>query len=101
MVTTASAPITLAIGQPRRHAGLHHQPRDRHRGVATFAGCAITGTAGSYTLSTTGPGLTTGTSTSLTISAGTATQLVIATEPSATENSGAALAQQPVVKVED
>ena len=42
-----------------------------------------------------------GASNTITVSTGTATQLVITTEPSATENSGAALAQQPVVKVED
>ena len=35
------------------------------------------------------------------MSTGAASQLVITTPPSSTDNSGAALAQQPVVKVED
>ena len=46
-------------------------------------------------------GLTTAVSNTITVSTGAATQLVITTQPSTTDDSGAALATQPVVKVED
>ena len=71
-------------------------------GVATFAGCQITGTAaaGTYTLSATRSGLTTGTSVGVSITAGTATKLIYTTQPSG-GTGGAAWAQQPVVTVED
>ena len=71
-------------------------------GVATFSGLTLTGTAGTvYTLKFTGGGFTSAASTGITMSAGAATQLAITTEPSTSESSGTALAQQPVVKVED
>ena len=102
MVTTASAPITLAIGtNPGGTLACTTNPVTATSGVATFAGCGITGTAGTYTLSAASTGLTSGTSGNITINAGTATQLAITTEPSSTANSGAALGTQPVVKVED
>ena len=102
VVTTASAPITLAIGtNPGGTLACTTNPVTATSGVATFAGCGITGTAGTYTLSAASTGLTSGTSGNITINAGTATQLAITTEPSSTANSGAALGTQPVVKVED
>jgi frataxin-like iron-binding protein CyaY len=71
-------------------------------GVATFSTLALNGVSGNvYTLTFTGDSFTSVASSNITMSAGGATQLVIATQPSATETSGAALTQQPVVKVED
>src|SRR5205823_5069187 len=70
-------------------------------GVASFTNLAITGAAGDRTLSFSATGLTGVTSTAVTITAGTATQLSIATQPSATAQSGAAFAQQPVIQVRD
>ena len=71
-------------------------------GVATFSGLALNGVNGTaYTLTFSGDGFTSAASTSITVSTGSATKLVITTEPSTTANSGAALATQPVVKVED
>ena len=70
--------------------------------MATFSGLALNGVSGNvYTLTFTGDSFTSAASSNITMSTGAATQLVITTEPSATENSGAALATQPVVKVED
>ncbi len=43
--------------QPRRGAGLHHQPGHATGGVASFGGCKITGKAGSYTLTAAATGL--------------------------------------------
>jgi hypothetical protein len=70
-------------------------------GLATFAGCAISGLVGSYSLTATDGGLTPATSGSIAISAGTATQLVITAEPSTTASSGTAFVTQPEVSVED
>src|SRR5438270_507215 len=70
-------------------------------GVATFSGLALNALAGPYTLTFSDGGLSTATSNTITVSTGAATKLVITTQPSATDASGAALAQQPVVKVED
>jgi hypothetical protein len=70
-------------------------------GLATFSGLTLRELVGSYTLTFTDGSVTTAVSSSISVTAGAATQLVITTQPSATDASGAALAQQPVVKVED
>ena len=70
--------------------------------MATFSGLALNGMNGTvYTLTFSGDGFTSAASTSITMSTGAATKLVITTQPSTTDASGAALAAQPVVKVED
>src|SRR5439155_1671740 len=66
-----------------------------------FNGLAITGAAGDYTLRFDSGSLTPATSGTITLSAGTATQLTITTQPSATAASGAAFGQQPVIQVRD
>src|SRR5256886_5865532 len=70
-------------------------------GAATFNGLAINGAAGDYTLRFESAGLAPATSSTITLGAGTATQLTITTEPSATASSGAAFNQQPVIQVRD
>src|SRR2546428_9708690 len=70
-------------------------------GVASFTNLAITGTAGGRTLSFSATGLTGATSTTITITAGVATQLSIATQPSSSAQSEVAFAQQPVVELRD
>jgi hypothetical protein len=57
-------------------------------GVATFTSCQINGTAaaGTYTLSATRSGLTTATSGSVVINAGTATKLAFTTQPTSGQN---------------
>ncbi len=70
-------------------------------GLATFSGLTLNELVGPYTLTFSDPGLTSVSSTGITLSAGTAAKLVITTQPSTTTASGAILAQQPVVKVED
>src|SRR5207249_1456650 len=66
-------------------------------GAATFTGLAINGAAGSYTLRFESGPLTPATSGTTTLSAGTATQLTITTEPSPTATSGAAFNPQPAI----
>jgi hypothetical protein len=70
-------------------------------GLATFSGLTLNELVGPYTLTFSDPGLTSVASTGITVSAGAAAKLVITTQPSTITPSGAVLAQQPVVKVED
>src|SRR5437016_5058291 len=69
--------------------------------VATFTNLAITGTAGDRTLSFSATGLTSVNSATVTLTAGTATQLTVTTQPSATAQSGVPFTQQPVIQVRD
>src|SRR5205823_5876116 len=70
-------------------------------GVATFTNLAITGTAGDRTLSFSATGLTGVNSATVTLTAGTATQLTVTTEPSSTAQRGVPFAQQPVIQIRD
>src|SRR2546422_712329 len=70
-------------------------------GAAMFSGVTLSGSAGSYTLSFGASGLTSISSGAIALSAGAATQLTLTTPPSATAQSGVALAQQPVVQLQD
>lgn len=70
-------------------------------GLATFSGLAITGTAGSYTLTFSDgvrPDLV---SSPVTLAAGAATQLVFITAPPASATNGSVLSPQPVIELRD
>jgi hypothetical protein len=71
-------------------------------GVATFvdAGLNITGGCGPYTLQFTSAGLTSATSTTITVT-GVASKLSVATQPSATAQTAVPFAAQPVIQVRD
>ncbi len=69
-------------------------------GTARFTNLAITGTNGARTLCFSAPGLVGGQDLVVVI-AGPASQLSIATQPSASAPSGVALAQQPVIQLVD
>ncbi len=70
-------------------------------GVASFANLSISGTIGERTLSFSAPSFVSVTSGPITLSAGAASELTVTTQPSATAQSGAAFAQQPVVQLRD
>jgi hypothetical protein len=99
IVTTNTSTVTASISSSS-YVALHNTAV-AIAGVATFAGLALNAPSGVYTLTFTDGSLATAISSTVTVSSGVATQLVITTQPSATDASGAALAQQPVVKVED
>ena len=100
VVTIATNPVTLAIATGTGTLNCTTNPVTPVNGVATFAGCSITlGTAGNFTLSATATGLTSATSSTVTV-AGPATKLVVTTQPPASTG-GVTMATQPVVKVED
>ncbi len=93
--TTVTATLTSGSGT------VAHNTAVAVAGVATFVGLALDTPTGPYTLTFTDGPLTDVVSTTITVGAGAASQLAIVTEPSASAKSGAALAVQPIVKVED
>ena len=90
----ASGPVGATI------TGSATAATDSH-GLATFSGLGIGGSGGTYTLNFGGAGLQGVTSSGITIEAGAATRLSLVTPPSSTAQSGAELAQQPVVQLLD
>jgi hypothetical protein len=103
VVTGNSSTVTLAIAsQPGSGATLacSANPVTATGGVASFAGCKITGKAGTYTVKATDGSLTSATSTTFSVTAGAAAQLAFATQPGGGAN-GAAWSTQPKVSVED
>jgi len=103
VVTGGTSAVTLAIGsQPGTGAALSctANPVTASAGVASFAGCKITGQAGTYTLKATSTGLTAATSAGFAITAGAATTLVFTTQPGGGA-SGTAWSTQPKVSAED
>src|SRR5439155_920175 len=70
-------------------------------GAATFNGLARSEERRGGKVRFESGGLTPATSYTITLGAGTATQLTITTEPSPTAASGAAFAQKPVIQVRD
>jgi adhesin/invasin len=93
--------VTASIASGGGTLGGRLSATTNSNGIATFSSLSLTGTAGARTLSFSADNLTSATSNSIALAAGPATQLVISTQPSATVNSGAVLAQQPVVQLRD
>src|SRR5207237_991168 len=100
-VNQAGVTVTAAIATGGGTLGGTLTATTLGTGVASFTNLAISGTAGDRTLSFSATGLTGATSTTITITAGAATQLTVTTEPSSTAQSGVAFAQQPVIQVRD
>jgi hypothetical protein len=70
-------------------------------GLASFTNLGLSGPVGSYTLGFASSGLTPAVSSSIALSAGSASRLGLTIQPSPAGASGAVLAQQPVVQVRD
>ncbi len=85
----------------QRRARRNRDCNDKCIGLATFTNLSITGVAGSKLLNFTSPGLTTAASAAFNLTAGAATQLFLATQPSASVVSAVTFAQQPVVQLAD
>ena len=103
-VVNSSASIDLTIAtQPTSGASLNctTNPLNAVSGKATFAGCAITGPVGSYTLmATDAADLLSVTSVTFTLLINTATQLVVLSQPTGAVD-GATFIADPVVALED
>ncbi len=98
--TNGTNSITLTITTP---AGATltcaSNPKTAANGTATFSGCAI-GKAGTYTLKAAASGLSSATSVSFTISAGSAARLSFTSSPS-NSTSSSTFTTQPVVAILD
>ncbi len=97
----SGAQVTAAIASGGGSLGGTTIATTDGNGVAAFSGLAITGLAGGHTLSFTAPGVGPVASSSIALSAGAASQLILATQPASTAQSGVAFPQQPVVRVAD
>lgn len=97
VVTTS----TLAISMTPSGGTLTGGSQNATSGVATFS-LTLAGTAGSgYALNASSNGLSPATSTAITLSAGTATQIVFTQQPPTTAQSGIAMSQSVKVSLED
>ena len=105
-VTSDTGNVTLAIaaGPAAGSLGCTATTVAAVAGVATFAGCEVTGTAaaGTYTLVATRSGLiSTGSSSNVVINVGAANKLVFSTQPVGAVTEGVVFATSPVVTVQD
>jgi hypothetical protein len=102
--TGSSAPITLAITSGTGTAGAtltcNANPLNASSGTATFAGCKIDKAGNGYTLTATSSGLTSAVSGSFNITAGAATQLAFAQQPTNAQ-AGASITPAVTVQVQD
>src|SRR2546425_1201689 len=94
-VNQAGITVTAAIATGGGALGGTLPATTTASGVASFTNLSISGTAGARPLSFPATGPRGFTSPVITITAGTATQLTVTTQPSATAQSGVVFAQQP------
>jgi adhesin/invasin len=100
-VAQAGVQVTASIASGGGTLGGTTTATTNASGVATFTDLVITGTAGPHTLTFSATGYQSATSSTIVVTPGPAAQLSVATQPSATVQSGIAFPQQPVVLVED
>ncbi len=102
-VTGGSAAVQLTLTTVTGGPGAltcTSNPLSATGGVATFSSCSVN-TSGTYRLTASSGTLTTALSSTFIVTAGAANKLVFSTQPSASSSSQVALAQQPVVTVQD
>ncbi len=95
LITSSTAPVTISTTTTVSGTAT----MNASGGIAAFTNLVINAAGGPYTLTAGSNGLTSGTSTGITISAGTATKLVITSQPPATGTAGSPFGL--VVQVED
>jgi hypothetical protein len=100
-IAQAGVVVTAAIGSGGGALSGTTTATTDASGVATFTNLVITGTAGARTLSFSAPSLTSITSSSINVTAGAASQVVITTQPSTAALSGVAFTNQPAVRLRD
>ncbi len=100
-VNTSGVVVTAAISTGGGTLGGTLTATTNASGVATFTNLSITGTIGDRTLVFTASGFTSVTSSTITVTAGSATQLAITIQPSSSAQSGIAFGQQPVLQLRD
>ncbi len=100
-VAQAGAVVTAAIATGGGTLGGTTTATTNAAGIATFTNLSISGTTGARTLVFSAPGLTNATSGAVLLTAGSASQVTITTQPSASTVSGDVLAQQPILQLRD
>ena len=100
-VTLGGVSVTVAIATGSGTLSGTTTVTTNASGVAIFTDLAITGAIGNQTLIFSSAGYTSVISSVLALAPGTATQVTINTQPSATAASGVAFALQPVLQVRD
>ena len=100
-VSQSGVSVTAAIATGGGTLGGTVTVTTNAQGAAVFTNLAITGTAGSRTLSFTSGSLTAATSTAIAVALAPASQLDFATAPPATAASGAAFTVAPVIQLEN
>jgi hypothetical protein len=101
VVTTDNSTVTLMLNGGTFAGGSTTATATASNGVVTFSNLVINTAGSGYTLTASDGALTPATSSSFTISAAAASQLVITQQPSTTATAGVPFATQPVVKEED
>jgi adhesin/invasin len=100
-VSQAGVVVTAAIASGAGILGGGPTATTNASGVAIFTNLMITGTIGNQALSFSAAGYASVTSNIVALGPGTATQITMVTQPSATAASGTAFALQPVLQVRD
>ncbi len=101
VVTSDTGAVTLELTTPGSATlTCTANPRNAVTGIATFSGCAVD-KVGSYTFLATRSGITSATSSSFSITVGTAAKLAFTVQPSTPTASQTAFATQPSVTVQD
>ena len=102
--TSSNAAVTLSITSGTGTTGAIFSGTktvNAVNGIATFSGLSIDKAGTGYTLTATSPGMTTTTTTAFSVSAGPATKLIVTTQPSSSNTSGAVFGTQPRVTIQD
>ncbi len=100
-VAQAGVTVTAAIATGGGTLGGTTTATTNASGVATFTNLSISGTVGDRTLSFSATGLTGATSSTISVTAGAASQLTITTQPSDSVQSGTTFPRQPAVQLRD
>ena len=100
-VAQAGVPVTAAIATGGGTLGGVLTVNTNAAGLAAFANLSISGLVGPRTLIFSSSGLTSATSSTITVSAGAAARLGVAVQPSSSAQGGVPFAQQPQAQVED
>ncbi len=100
-VSQAGINVTVSLASGTGALGGTLTRATNSSGQVTFSGISINSLVGSYTLGFNASGLTGATSSSISLGAGAATQLVLTTQTPGGASSGVPLSPQPIVQVED
>lgn len=100
-VAQAGVTITVALASGSGTLGGSLSANTDATGIATFTGLSIAGLIGNYTLGFASAGITGALSNTIALTAGPATGLTIAIQPSASAEDGKKFNRQPIIQIRD